>query len=341
MPMVKADAYGVGVERALAVFETMEPWGYGVATVAEGRAVRAAGIERPVLVCSPTPPGSFRAAVAAGLTLGISDLEGLSRLEALAAEAGERIPLQIEVDTGMGRAGFDWRDGGWVAEVVRAASGPLRCTGVFTHLHSADEADPSTIREQLERLEDVLAALGPGLPAPFVHVANSAGALRCGTELPPLVRAGIFLYGGRAGVGLPDPTPVVSVRARVVFIKEAPPGATVGYGATHRASDRERWATLAIGYGDGLPRALSNRGHALIGGERVPIIGRVSMDVTVVNISSLHGVEVGDVATLIGSQGAQEITVDEVADRAGTISYEILTGLSGRLPRVWIDEGEG
>ncbi len=125
-----------------------------------------------------------------------------------------------------------------------------------------------------------------------------------------------------------------------MFIRQASPGSTLGYGATYAASGRERWATLAIGYGDGLARSLGNRGHALLKGIRVPIIGRISMDVTVVNISALDGVEVGDVATLIGRDRHEEITVDEVAGRTGTIAYEVLTGLTARLPRIWVDDGE-
>jgi alanine racemase len=121
----------------------------------------------------------------------------------------------------------------------------------------------------------------------------------------------------------------------VIHIRDAVPGTTQGYGATYRAKGHERWATLAIGYADGLPRALGNRGHALLGGVRAPIVGRISMDMTVVDISSVPGIRAGDVATLIGTDGGQTITVDEVADQAGTISYEILTGFTARLPRVW------
>ena len=150
---------------------------------------------------------------------------------------------------------------------------------------------------------------------------------------------GVFLYGGSAGPGLPEPDPVASVRARVVHVRDASPGTTLGYGATYAAPGWERWATLAIGYGDGLPRALGNRGAALLRGRRTPVIGRISMDMTVVNISDVDGVEPGDVATLIGEIGGERITVDEVAEQAGTISYEVLTGFTTRLPRIWIDDG--
>jgi alanine racemase len=175
-----------------------------------------------------------------------------------------------------------------------------------------------------------------------VHGANSAAALRSGRDIAfGGVRPGIFLYGGRAGKDLPEPEPVATLRARVVHIRGAPPGTTAGYGATYASAEWERWATLAIGYGDGLPRSLGGRGSALIRGQRVPMIGRISMDLTVVNISAVEGVEVGDVATLLGEDGGERIRLEEVAELAGTIGYEILTGFTSRLARVWLDDGGG
>ena len=155
------------------------------------------------------------------------------------------------------------------------------------------------------------------------------------------MRPGIFLYGGEIGEGQPRPIPVVSLRARVVHTRDAAPGTTLGYGATYRARGAERWATLSIGYGDGLPRVLGNGGQAIVRGRIVPIIGRISMDVTVVDITGVAGVGLGDIATLIGSDGDHTISLDDVASRAGTISYEILTGLTQRLPRVWKDAAGG
>jgi len=170
----------------------------------------------------------------------------------------------------------------------------------------------------------------------MIHVLNSAGSFRTPEYAAVAVRPGIFLYGGEIGPGQPVPEPVVSVHARVVHISEAVVGATLGYGATYTATGPERWATLSIGYGDGLPRALGNCGSALLGGVRTPIVGRISMDLTVVDITHVLGVGVGDVATLLGADGQEVITVDDVAGLAGTISYEVLTGLTRRLPRMWM-----
>ncbi|MGD8320347.1 MAG: alanine racemase, partial [Gemmatimonadota bacterium] len=328
VPMVKADAYGVGVAGAVMALEAEDPWAFGVAAVEEGVALRRLGVERPVLVFSPTPPDSVATAVDAGLTLSVSSVETLRLMRRLGARANAA--FHLEVDTGMGRAGFDWREvEGWAAEAHAAHADGVRWAGVYTHLHSADE-DRASVDDQWRRFQKALTQAAPP-EGVLVHALNSAGALRCPEYAADAVRPGIFLYGGRVGAGLPEPDEVAALRARVVHVRRAPAGTTVGYGATYRSEGDERWATLAIGYGDGLPRALGNRGSALVRGRRVPIIGRISMDVTVVDISDVPGVETGDVATLMGSDGGERITVDEVAEQVGTISYEILTGLTPRV----------
>jgi len=340
IPMVKADAYGLGVSGAVAAMRPVEPWGFGVATVDEGRNLRDLGITLPVLVLSPLPPGAYDALVEYGLTPCLSELEGVAKLSAAAAKRGgtEPFPFHVEVDTGMGRTGFDWRRASEWGETIPALAEGARVSGVFTHFHSAD-VDAESVRLQWERLGDALDALPWSRDEVMVHACNSAASLR----LPGLgadgVRPGIFLYGGSAGAGLAAPEAVASVRARVLLVRDVPPGSTLGYGATHVARGWRRWATLGIGYGDGLPRRLGNRGHAVLAGARVPIIGRISMDVTVVDITDVPGIEVGDVGTLIGSDGPETVSLEEVAELAGTINYEILTGLTARLPRIWMDDG--
>jgi alanine racemase len=340
IPMVKADGYGLGLEHVVSALEPAEPWGYGVATVDEGKRIRHLGVDRPVLIVSPLPPGSYAAAVEAGLTPALSDYAGLRHLEEAATALGRVADFHVEIDTGMGRSGFDWRAASEWGPVVAARNGPhLRWSGCFTHFHSADASDPSSARTQWERFKSALGAVPHPDEGFLVHAPNSAGALRLGGEIETgAARPGIFLYGGAAGDGLPDPAPVMTLRSRVVHVREAPPATTLGYGSTYVSSEWERWATLGIGYGDGVPRALGNVGRVLIKGQPVPIIGRISMDLTVVNISEVAGVEVGDVATLVGEDGGERISLDEVADQVGTIAYEILTGLTARLPRIWLED---
>ena len=337
LPMVKADGYGTGVAGAVAALASERPYGFGVAAVEEGLELRALGVRTPILVLSPTPPGSVGAAVEAELTLSISSLEGLRLLRD--AASGRPAEFHLEVDTGMGRAGFDWRTvAAWGPRIHEAHGAGIRWAGCFTHMHSADEDRPS-VDEQWRRLQEALATLGRPEGEFLVHGLNSAASLRCPEYAADLVRPGIFLYGGRAGDDQPAPADVASVRARVVHVRPASAGTTLGYGSTYRSGGDERWATVAMGYGDGLPRALGNRGHALVRGQRVPIVGRISMDVTVVDITHVAGVEPGEVATFIGSDGDERISVDEVAEQVGTISYEILTGFTTRVTRIWVEGG--
>lgn len=340
VPMVKADAYGLGVAGAVGVFEEEDPWGYGVATVPEGLAIRKLGVERPILVLSPAPADGIAEGVAAGLTFCVSEIEAVRRVVRAAEASGRDTSVHVEVDTGMGRAGFDWREVGlWGPAVRELTRGAVHWEGVFTHLHSADEPASDSVAIQSGRFQEVMQALDAmDWGGTLSHLANSAGVLRRPDLARSLVRPGIFLYGGAAGPDLSPPGEVVTLRARVVLAREVPAGTTLGYGATHQAQRAERWATLGIGYGDGLPRQLGNRGRGILAGRPVPIIGRISMDLTVVDITDLPGGmgEVGDVVTLLGTDGAERISLEEVAGLAGTIGYEILTGLTTRLPRVWL-----
>ncbi len=334
--MVKADGYGLGVRHVLEAIRPAAPFGYGVATLDEGLELLRLGVPEPVMVYSPLTHDALRRCVTAGLVPTVSDLETLSALSRLAVPAPAprtAIPFQVEVDTGMGRAGFSLDDAAaWWPEVTRVTGDGLRLFGVFTHLHSADHADLGSAREQVARFDEFVRAAGGIEPDVLVHCANSAGSLRLLSRTANAIRPGIYLYGGDIGDPANPPRPVAAVRARVVLVRDVPPGTTLGYGATYTARETERWAAVGIGYGDGLPRVLGNRGRAIAGGRRVPIVGRISMDTTVVRIPG--DVSVGDIVTFVGRDGGAELSLEEVAESAGTIGYEILTGLSPRLPRV-------
>lgn len=342
IPMVKGNGYGLGVEHVIHALEPMDPFAYGVATVPEGVELRELGIERPVFNLSPTSPGDEESAARAELVVSISDLEALDRWIAACRALGRRADFHVEVDTGMGRCGFDRRETKQWAEAILSRCGPdVRWQGIFTHFYGADDPDWSGTRTQWERFNDVLAQLPISREDLLVHVTNSAGALRGPEYAADAVRPGIYLYGGDPAPGLeprefPSPRQVVAVRARLLTVREVPAESTVGYGATYVAEGPQRWGTIGVGYADGIRRALSNRGQAIVRGRRVPIIGRVSMNVIVVDLTSLPDVRAGDVVTLIGNDGDETITVDEVAEHVGTIGYEILTGLTPRLPRLEI-----
>ncbi len=223
----------------------------------------------------------------------------------------------------MARCGIRWDD----AQLPAFATDALE--GVFTHLHSAD-SDPGSVEVQWERFRRALDRL-PARPA-LVHVANSAGAWRLERGLD-LIRPGIYLYGGRAAPDLPGPAPVATVRAPVVGVRTVRAGETVSYGAAWTATQDTTIGTLGIGYADGVFRAVSGVGEVLVGGARYPMVGRVTMDFVMVDLGAQVSVAVGDVATVIGQDGTEEISVDDFAGWAGTISYEVLARLGARLER--------
>lgn len=315
LPMVKANAYGLGAVPVARALEALEPWGYGVATPEEGADLRRAGIARPILVFTPLAAGSVEACRREGLRPVIGDLEALAAWRATGAG-----PFHVEVDTGMARVGLRWSEvAGWRDAIV-AAGGD--CEGLFTHFHSADE-QPGTLDRQWQRLQDVV-RLFPRRPA-LVHAANSAAALRGAAFAGDMVRPGIFLYGGAAAGR--EPETVVRLEARVVAVRTVTAGDTVSYGGTWVASQDTRVATLAIGYADGVPRSLSGVGLVELGGVRTRVLGRVTMDF--IMVATDDTAQLGDVATIFGGL----ITVDEQANLAGTIAYELLTRLGPRVAR--------
>jgi len=318
LPMVKADAYGLGALAVVSALEAADPWGYGVATPEEGVTLRAAGISRPVIVFSPLQAAASDLYRSHDLRPVIGDLAALD-----AWSGRGDAPFHIEIDTGMSRSGFRWHDRDSIITLAARLDGMAGWEGVFTHFHSAD-VDEAASREQASRFEAVLAVL-PTRP-PIVHLASSAAA-QLGTEFSAdLARPGIFLYGGRAG-GL-DPEPVARLCARVIALRRLRPGDTVSYGAEAEVEAETTIATLGIGYGDGVPRSLGGRGLVELHGVLVPIVGRVTMDMIMVDVEDTP-VSLGDVAILFGGL----LTLDDQAALAGTISYELLTILTPRVVR--------
>ncbi|MFN8516507.1 MAG: alanine racemase [Chloroflexia bacterium] len=340
MAVVKANAYGHGaVMVARAAVGAGATW-LAVATVDEGCQLRAAGLEVPILVLASSDPAEAPVAVRAGLTLAVADL---AHAAAIAAVAGtEPAAVHVEVDTGMRRYGVPAEAAPELIARVAALPG-LRLGGVYTHFATADEADRSFVEEQRARFEGVIAAArAAGVAIPLVHEDNSAGALTATGRGVDLIRVGIALYGLSPSPEVPAPPelrPVLSLRSRVARVFALAAGDSVSYGRTFVAERAMRAALVPVGYADGYRRSLSNRGEMLLGGRRARVLGRVCMDQTVVAVPDGVEARVGDEVVLIGSQEGEVITADELAGLAGTIGYEIGTGLGARVRREYWQDG--
>lgn len=317
LPMIKADAYGLGAVPVARALEEVQPWGYGVATIPEASALREAGIDRPLIAFTPLLPSQIEACLELHLRPVIGDLDALEAWTSRTAR-----PFHLEIDTGMARSGLRWDDRAALARATELLGGASGWEGVFTHFHSPDDA-PDTMRAQWERFQDVVAAF-PSRP-PLVHAAASAAAVKERRFAADMVRPGIFLYGGGAGGQTPET--VVRLHARVVSVRTIPAGESVSYGARWVAESETRIATIGIGYADGIMRTLSNRGRVHLGGRECRIVGSVTMDLTMVLLEG--DAMPGDVATVLG----EEIPLDEQAALAGTISYELLTSIGPRVVR--------
>ena len=324
LPMVKADGYGLGAVHVALALEDLGPWGYGVATVAEGEELRRGGIARPIIVFTPILRTEIDAMRRADLTPALGDPAVIESW----ARTGREWHLQI--DTGMSRAGLRWDRMDWYRDMLERT----RPAGVFTHFHSAD-ADDGSRELQEARFEEALDVL-PERPT-LVHAENGPAIEARATSRWTLCRPGIFLYGVASRAEGPlVPEPVAAIRARIVEIRTLSEGDTVSYGATWRAPGVRRIATVPVGYADGYRRALGNRGVALLGGRRVHVAGRVTMDMTMLDVTDTDAA-LGDVVSLLGRDGDEVVTVSELSALGDLSPYELLTGLRTRLPRLHRD----
>lgn len=341
--VVKADAYGHGAPAVAAALEGAGSGGLCVSLLEEGVELRQAGIQLPILVMGGAYPGTGSEFVAHRLTPVLSRLDELRRLaEDVSADGSRSLAVHVKVDTGMARLGLCAADVPRAGELLRAHAG-LRWVGLMTHLASAG-SDPESVRLQLQRFGDARRALNArGLQPQLLHAANTAATLVHAESRLDLVRPGIGLYGFAPGVGAaPQLAEVMRLRTQVIALRTLEQGASVGYGASWTARRQSRVATVAIGYADGLSRALSNRGSMIVRGRRVPIIGRISMDMASLDVTDAPGVDVGDEVVVMGSQrgalGEARVSAQEVADLSHSIVWEVLTAVSRRVPRVYRED---
>ncbi len=335
LAVVKADAYGHGVVPVATRLEKEGVDGFGVALAEEGIELREAGVHAGILILNGGYSGAHDDVIEAGLTPVLYDLGEAAAFAHASRE--RRFGIHVEIDTGMSRLGVTMRElDGFLRGLAKHPA--LRIDGVMTHFSSADADDMATY-EQLARFGDAVEKIKHAGHAPKVlHAANSAGLFRFESARLDMVRPGIALFGVSPSDDVTRPfVPAMRLCTQILAMRELEKGETVGYSGTYKTSRRTRVATVPIGYADGLFRSLSNKGAMLVREKRCPIIGNISMDLTTLDVTDVEGASIGDEVVVLGEQGAQNISADEVARAAGTISFEILTNVSRRVPRVYFE----
>jgi len=341
MAVVKANAYGHGAVECARALENAGADCLGVALIEEGIELRRGGIMLPVICLGGVQPHQASLVIEHDLTPVLFDLDAVRALSECAVENKVRIKLHLKIDTGMGRLGIGIDRLSDFASTV-STLGNVQIDGVLTQLADADSQDQTFTNFQLSEFERVIGILEQMRIKPtFRHLANSAAIHAYRQAWGNLVRAGAALYGLRDDVLGPnapplDLKPVMSLHTRIILLKDVPAGTSLGYGRTFRAARASRIATLPIGYADGLRRALSNVGRVIVRGRFAPIVGRISMDLTIVDVTDVEGVVHGDEVILLGSSGDAELRAEEIGARIGTVSYEIVCGISARVPRVYV-----
>lgn len=335
---VKAEAYGHGGFEISRVLKEEGIDALGVAGVEE--ALNLESLNLPIVIFHPTFLFDIPTIVDKGFIPTVTDGRFAEQLDREAAKQNKRVKIHIEIDTGMERVGVPYQESiQFIDEIQKRKA--LEIEGLFTHFAESEKEDKSFTYLQLNRFNHILHLLKEkGISIPYCHTANSGAILDIRPSYFNMVRPGLLLYGlypnGRESVKV---LPIMTLKSRICYIKWIKKGDTVSYGRRYRAERRTRVATISIGYGDGLPRLLSNKGAVIINAKRAPIIGTVCMDLIMVDVTNIEGIEIGDEVTVIGREGDEEISVDEVAQLVGTINYEITCNIGPRVPRIYKEKG--
>jgi alanine racemase len=351
--VVKANAYGHGVEQiAPLALEAGADW-LVAESLADGLFLREMGLRCPILLLGDLQLSDYVEAVETGLRLTVFTLEALEELANVIPRGERKVRVHLKVETGMNRRGMPLGDLPRALGLIQK-TGHIVLEGLCSHLATADEPnDPEHARLQIENFNRAVAEAGKsGLHPSIRHLSNSAGTALLGQARYDMVRVGISMYGLwpseetrqaclKRAIGPQSLTPVLTWKTRVIQVKEIPVGSYVGYGRTFQAARPTRVAALPIGYSDGYDRKLSNKGQVIVRGQRAPVVGRVSMNVTMIDVTGIEEVALGDEVVLLGRQGDEDVSADELADLLETINYEVVTRISWALPRVVIGGDEG
>lgn len=347
MAVVKTDAYGHGAVPIARFIESKEYlWGFATATVDEAVELRKAGIEKPILILGYTFPECYRDIVKFDIRQTVFSMDMAKALSKEAVRQNKKAFVHIKLDTGMGRIGYQTAEAATKDAAFMKQLPMLEIEGVFTHFANADTETQSFTLEQIGKFEEMVTAMeSVGVKFAFKHCANSAGIIELPDQDFNLVRAGIISYGlwpsDKVKKDILKLKPILSLKSHVVYVKDVEDGTKISYGSTWSAEGRRRIATIPIGYGDGYPRGLSNKGHVLIKGYQAPIVGRVCMDQLMVDITEIpESIQVGDRVTLIGTDGEQTITAEELGDLGDRFNYELVCDLGNRIPRIYYKDGE-
>lgn len=344
--VIKTDGYGHGAVQIASMLESYDyVWGYAVATLDEAVVLRAAEIQKPILVLGCIFPDQYWEMLKYEIRMNVYTKEMAEAISALAVEKGEQAYVHIKLDTGMARLGFSAEESS-IEEIKEIAELPnLVLEGVFTHFAKADEEDKTFTMMQLEKFEWMTQRLEEeGVTFPYVHASNSAGIIDVRRADYNLVRAGIAIYGlypseevDKEKVQL---KPALSLKSHIAFVKDIPAGTPVSYGGDFVSEHQMRIATIPIGYGDGYPRSLSDTGYVLIRGKKAPIVGRICMDQFMVDVSDIPEVKFGDKVTLIGRDQEEYLPVEKLSELSGRFNYEFVCDLGKRIPRVYVQDGK-
>lgn len=339
MAVIKADGYGHGAVEIGHYIDELADY-YGVATIEEGITLRESGLQKPMLILGYTSPSQTALNVKYQIEQAVYSYETAQAMSNEAVAAGGKCMIHMAVDTGMTRIGISPDENG--LEIIKKIKElpNIEIKGMFTHFSCADMTDQSYTMAQMERYDHLVELLDQaGIEIPVKHICNSAGIMEFDHHRYDMVRAGIILYGlypseevHKENLAL---TPALSWRSHVVNIMEPEMGRGISYGATYLVDHPCKIATISIGYADGYPRSLSNKGWVLIRGQKAPIVGRVCMDQMMVDITDIPDVALEDVVTLVGNDGNERISVEEIADLSGSFNYEFTCDISKRVPRIY------